>query len=110
MDVKKELMEYLKGLYLPKSKQKSMVELLDLLKRIKLRLPCKDDAYRIGMVTLIIRTQGKGTRESFQGYETMFVDFDKVGKKYSIAYVRNAQGQGYVKRLDITSLKNTIII
>lgn len=108
MTLKKKLENYLKGLYIPVSKNSLFMQLWNYLKEIDIRAPTKEDAYRPNNPMLIIYTKGRGERETFHDYKVMYADFDSIGTRFALAYVHDDSG-GFPKRIDITSLKTTLI-
>ena len=108
--VKVKLYEYLDTLYVPKAKKYKMHQLQHHITQLSIRYINKADAGRVNVQVLIIKTKGKGTRSSFDDYEVKLADFDSnIGKRYAYAYIHDFNTLGYVKRLDITSVKTLIL-
>ena len=108
--VKVKLYEYLYSLYVPKAKKYRMGQLQHQISKMSIRHISKSDAGRVNVQVLIVKTKGKGTRSSFDDYEVKLADFDSnIGKRYAYAYIHDFNSLGYLKRLDITSVKTLIL-
>ena len=108
MNVNQKVIEFVKGLYIPKSKRSTVIQLLDYLDIVKVRKIETNDHHTIKLSVLLIFTKGKGKRETFEDYQVIYADFDNIGRKYALAYFYDSE-RGYPKRIDIDSPKNTII-
>ena len=109
-DAKKNLYEYLNRLYAPKAKKPIIENLRKYIEVSGLRYISQDDADTKRRV-LLIHSKGKGARETFESFEVKYIDFDsRIGQKYCYSFIHDQDGSGYLKRLDITSVKNLIII
>ena len=109
MNLRERLRNYLDTIYIPKPKKHLAEQLMFYVDEIDIRLPNKNDSHKSKYRVIMIRTKGKGTRESFDDFKIMYVDFDTIGEKYALSYVYDDDGNGYPYRMDITSIKNLII-
>lgn len=110
-ELKIKLFEFLDSLYVPKSKRCIMQTLQHFIEENKFLKISKNESGKVARQMLIIKTKGKGARCSFDGFDIKLADFDtKIGKRYVYAYIYNMDSLGQFKRLDITSVKNLIII
>lgn len=48
---------------------------------------------------VIVKTTGKGKRETYQGAEFALADFYSIGRCYALAYVYKANGTGRITRI-----------
>ena len=105
----KRLIDWLDSLYIPKSKKELLKQLKERLTGHDVRSPDKRDQFKSGVEMLFIHTRGKGRLESFDGFKFLYADFDAIGNKYALVYVYDSTG-GKPLRMDITSIKNLVII
>lgn len=110
MTITERLHDFLNKIYIPKSKLGEVDKLMKYINVASLRMPNKNDAHKARFVVLLIHTKGKGKRQTFDYYDIMYVDFDKIGEKYALSYIYSDDGYGYPYRMDITSIKNVLII
>ena len=110
MTLKERLYDYLDNLYIPVSKRGQVEQLKKLVESVSLRMPNANDAFKSHYTILTIKTKGKGNRRSFDTYGIQYVDFNSIGEKYALAYIYDEDGKGTPIRMDITSIKNILII
>ena len=110
MTLKERLLDYLNNLYIPVSKKEQVERLKAFIDSVSLRMPNSRDAFKTHFTILTIRTKGKGNRRSFDTYGIQYVDFNSIGTKYALAYLYDENGEGKPIRMDITSIKNILII
>ena len=108
-NVKKTLLDWLDSLYIPKSKKPLILQLKQYLDIVDVRHVSKEDEFKIGLSMLVIQTKGKGTRETFEDFKVYRADFNTIGKQYALVYIYSMSG-GKPLRMDITSMKNLVII
>ena len=71
----------------------------------------KPAAPLLSVNVLFIRTKGKGRLETYVGYRTAYVDFEKrFPKKYVLGISREGYREGEIIRFDIFSPKTAIIL
>lgn len=110
MNIRDKLNAFLNRIYVPFAKMETFVSLQQFVNDVRIRSPNKRDAHQNRLNVLLIHTRGKGLRETFESWETKFIDFDNIGEKYALAYVYDDEGNGSPQRIDITSCKNLIIL
>ena len=109
MTIEKRLRDFLNKIYIPYPKRDRIDALMHYVENTRLRYPNKNDECKTGYRLLLIRTRGKGTRETFEEWNISYVDFNTIGEKYALAYIYDMDGNGKPCRMDITSIKNLII-
>lgn len=110
MTIKERLLNYLAKIYVPIGKRSQVENLKGFIDNVNMRMPNKNDSHKSHYIVLTIETKGKGNRETFSDYSIKNVDFDSIGEKYAMAYVYDDYGQGKPIRMNITSIKNILII
>ena len=112
-ETQKRLSDFLDRIYIPKDKHFLIQSLMGYVTAtaFHLRQPEKGiDEHRAGLRMLVIETKGKGNRETFHDYKVYLADFDTIGKQYAMVYLYEDESHiGKPVRIDITSIKNTII-
>lgn len=105
-----ELLAYLQSLYIPKKKSEELRHLADLILKTDIRAIDKQDENTIHCNCLVILTRGKGTRESYSGYEITRIDIGKVSSTMaSVAIFNNDSNRFDAKRIRRLNIKINIL-
>jgi len=109
MEKKERMLKYLESIYVPKHHADDYTKLIQFISDHHLRDIEKADEYKTGVDMILIRTLGRGARETFQGWELVKADFDRVYSTYANAYIYVPGSRGTPQRVFRNSNKIAVV-
>ena len=110
MEKKERMLQYLTNVYVPKVHADDYTKLIQFISEHRLFDITNLEEHKVGVDLLMIRTLGRGARETFQGWELVKADFDRVYSTYANAYIYVPGSRGTPQRVFRNSNKIAVVL